>query len=334
MNILYLSCHSINEYEDIKLFSELGHNIVSQGVYNNPEKPGEDTRPPLHGIYYNPEMAKLAATLWWDYTTSAIIPRQLIEWCDVIYILGIRTWLPRNWDRIKYKKVVFRSIGQSIPSTEIILSKCRKQGLKIVRYSPVERRIPNYAGEDALIRFYKDEDEYGDWNGNIVKVMTAAQSYKKRGWCLHYDIFEKATRGLPRIIFGKSNEDCGPLWGGYLNYEQLKQAYRDHRVFFYTGTHPAPYTMAFQEAFMTGMPIVSIGKQLAGYNLEIPEIIENGVHGFWSDNIRELYNYTKLLLEDYSLAKKISYNARKKALELFSKHKIKEQWRSFFESLC
>jgi len=334
MKILYLSCHSINEYEDIKMFSELGHEIVSQGAYNNPEKPGDNMRPPLHGIYYNPEMAELAKTLYWDYTTTSIIPKKLIEWCDIIYILGIHQWLLTNWDRIKHKKVVFRSIGQSIPSTEQILAKFRREGLKIVRYSPVERRIPGYCGEDALIRFYKDEDEYKDWNGKISRVITVAQNMKNRGWCLHYDIFEKATRGLPRTLYGKQNENAGKLFGGCLNYEELKQAYRDNRVFFYTGTHPAPYTMAFQEAFMTGTPIVSIGKQLAGWDLEIPEIIENGVHGFWSDSIRELHEYTKLLLEDYNLAKKISENARKKAIELFSKHKIREQWKNFFDQLA
>lgn len=332
MRILYLSCHSINEYEDVKLFSELGHEVVSQGAYNNPRKPGDEMRPPLD-VYYNPEMAELAKTLYWDYTTTSIIPEKLIDWCDVVYILGIHLWLVTNWDRMKHKKVVFRSIGQSIPSTEQALSKFRAKGLKIVRYSPVERRIPGYAGEDALIRFYKDEDEYKDWNGSVAKVMTTAQSYKKRGWCLHFDIFEKATRGLPRILYGKANEDCGPLWGGCLDYERLKQAYRDHRVFFYTGTHPAPYTMAFQEAFMTGMPIVSIGKQLAGYDLEVPEIIENGVDGFFSDSIRELHEYCRMLLSDYGLARKVSCNARKKALELFSKRKIGLQWKAFFEEL-
>lgn len=335
MKILYLSCHSINEYEDVKMLSELGHQVVSQGTYNIPEHPGEPQRPALPGMFYDEELSKLAITLVWGAGKVSVIPQELIDWCDAIYILGIEWWLeqPPNWERMKKKHVIFRSIGQSVPNTERILAKYRPEGLKIVRYSPLERQIPGYVGEDALIRFYKDQDEYKDWNGHISKVVTMAQSMKYRELYLHFSVFEKATRGLPRVLFGNGNEDAGELWGGWLNYEQLKQAYRDHRVFFYTGTMPAPYTMGFQEAFMTGMPVVSIGRKLAEFNLETPDFIQNGVNGYVSDDLKELYDVTKKLLLDYDLAKQISANTRKTALELFGKQKIKRQWKEFFEGL-
>lgn len=278
-------------------------------------------------------MARLAATLSWDYQKTSKIPEELIDWADAIYILCIQIWLPFNWDRIKRKTVIFRSNGQSVPSTENVLRKYTAQGLKIVRYSPLESEIPGYAGEDAMIRFYKDQNEFKDWNGAVEKVITVAQSMKTRSVALHFDLFEKATRGLPRVLYGNGNENVGQLSGGSLTYEQLKQAYRDNRVFFYTGTHPAQYTMAFQEAFMTGIPVVSIGRALAGFNLEVPDFIENGVNGFASDNLRELYESVKLMLKDYDYAKKISAAARQKAIELFSKEKIKAEWKAFFESL-
>jgi glycosyltransferase involved in cell wall biosynthesis len=91
--------------------------------------------------------------------------------------------------------------------------------------------------------------------------------------------------------------------------------------------------MGFQEALMTGMPIVSIGKQLAGFNLEVPDFIETGVDGFVSDNLKQLYDSVKLMLEDHDYASRISVAARKKALELFSKEKIKHEWEQFFKSL-
>jgi hypothetical protein len=251
MKILYLGCHAVNDFEDIELFNELGHQVVAQGTYNNPASPGDDMRPAIPDAYYNPEMAKLAATLNWDYEKTSIIPSELIAWCDAVYILCIQIWLPFNWPNIKKKTVIFRSNGQSVPSTEAVLSRYRREGLKIVRYSPLETRIPGYVGQDAMIRFYKDEDEYNGWNGKTEKVITVAQSMKARGQALHFDLFEKVTRGLPRTLYGSKNEDAGALSGGSrLTYEQLKQVYRDNRVFFYTGTYPAQYTMAFQEAFM------------------------------------------------------------------------------------
>ncbi|MCJ7634403.1 hypothetical protein MUP77_18680 [Candidatus Bathyarchaeota archaeon] len=266
------------------------------------------------------------------YATS--IPQPLIDWCDTIYILGIEAWLPANWERIKHKHVIFRSIGQAVERTEKVLGTYRPQGLKIVRYSPIEQSIPFFSGADATIRFYKDPDEYKGWTGEKKQVITVAQAMKKRDDCLKFSVFEACTRGFPRKLYGFSNDDVDKeLWGGALTYEELKQVLRENRVFFYCCTFPAQYTMAFQEALMVGIPVVAIGRTLAGFNIEVPSLIVNGVNGFTSDSIDELRNYVSMLLEDHELAKRISVEGRKTAIELFAKETIKEQWRQFFNSL-
>ena len=330
LHVLYLSCHSIAEFEEVGLLTELGHEVVSQGTYRNPFQPGDKSRPPLKEAFYDEELANLAAQLtYW----GAPIPEELVEWCDVIFIHGIEAWLAPNWDRIKHKHVVFRSIGQSVERTEKVLARFRRQGLKIVRYSPFERAIPGYVGGDVEIRFYKDPEEYKDWNGKVKQVITVAQAMKKRDDALKFHLFQKSTRGFPRKLYGHGNDDVGELWGGSLSYEELKKAYRDNRVFFYTCTFPAPYTMGFMEAWMTGIPVVAIGSSLAGFDLEVPFLIDNGVNGFTSNNLVELRKYISMLLEDHDLAKKISAEGRNKAIELFDKDKIGKQWRTFFESL-
>ena len=58
MNILYLSCHSINEYEDLCLFTELGHTCISQGTYNDPEHLGADVARPTRKSVVGPIDAK------------------------------------------------------------------------------------------------------------------------------------------------------------------------------------------------------------------------------------------------------------------------------------
>jgi len=312
------------------LFTELGHEVVSQGAYRIPFQPSEKARPALTNVYFNPRLSEVAKeiSVW-----GAVIPKQLIDWCEVVYILGIERWLPPNWKRIKHKHVVFRSIGQSVSYTESVLARFKREGLKIVRYSPFERNIPGYVGEDACIRCYKDENEWKGWNGECKQVITVAQAMRKREPFLKFHIFEKVTRGFPRRLYGFHNEDVA-FWGGSLSYEELKKVLRDNRVYFYTGTEPASYTMAFQEAWMTGIPIVSIGSSLAGYpQFEVPYLIENGVNGFVSDSLIELREYVGLLLEDTSLARKISEAGRRKACQVFSKDRIKSEWKKFFESL-
>ena len=89
---------------------------------------------------------------------------------------------------------------------------------------------------------------------------------------------------------------------------------------------------------MTGTPVVAIGPALAGFNIEVPYLIENAVNGYTSNSIVELRRYLfvllqDLLIEEVDLPKTISEAGRRKAIELFGKEKIKREWKTFFESL-
>ena len=124
--------------------------------------------------------------------------------------------------------------------------------------------------------------------------------------------------------------------GGTLSYEDMKQVMRDARVFFYTGTQPASYTLGMMECLMSGMPMVPIGPKYANSifgmdTFEIPDFIENAENGFWSDDIGELHDYTQALLNDHTLAKRISKAGRETAIELFGVEKIRAQWKEFLE---
>lgn len=334
MKILYLSCHSILEHDEVQLFTEMGHEVFSMGAYLNPNSPQDIKRPPIPGKY-NDHLIMVAN----QYSKDNLHP-ELIEPFDTIIVQHIPSWISNNWEKIKHKNVVWRTIGQSTAAVEKGLEPYREQGLKIVRYSPREENITWFIGGDALIRFYKDEKEYCGWNGNNPRVITLGQSIQKRGVFCRYDCFEQATSGLNRMVFGSDNDDLGALWGGQLDYESLKRELRDNRAFFYTGTQPASYTLGFIEAMMTGIPIVALGHKLGNSlfgheqdTYEVPDIIEDGINGFVSDSIPALKENTQKLLEDFELAKKISAAGRETAVKLFGKETIKQQWSDFFESL-
>ena len=53
-DILYISCHGVLEYDELRLLSSLGHRIFSCGSYFNPESPGEVIRPALR-LHQDPE---------------------------------------------------------------------------------------------------------------------------------------------------------------------------------------------------------------------------------------------------------------------------------------
>lgn len=335
MKILYIPCHSVLEHDEVKLLSELGHDVFSMDSYRNPASPIDVKRPAIPGLEYHEYLDRLVSQC-----SRENLHEELIEWADVIIVMHIPQWVYMNWNKIKHKKVIWRSIGQSSPTVESALFVAKSQGLKIVRYSPAEENIRGYIGSHAMIRFYKDPEEFKDYNGSIERVITVAQNMKTpRSASCNFNAFDASTAGFNRMIFGPGNEDTG-CDGGRLSYDELKSVYRDNRVYFYTGTYPASYTLNFIEAFMTGIPIITIGKRVAdidpmgGINaFEIDQIIKNGVNGFISNEVDELRTFVKLLLFDHNLAKEIGAKGRETAIELFGKETIKKQWSDFLGEL-
>lgn len=339
--ILYLSCHSVLEADEVKMFSELDYEIFSPGAFVEPANPGDPTmRPGINDVKCNPAIVEQWHQLadrhpgedGKDYLT-----REFVDNFDIVVVMHLPRWIIRNWDAMKHKRVIWRTIGQSATHVEQQLLPYRNQGMEIVRYSPREKTIPGYLGENACIRFYKDSEEYKDWSGDNRQVITFAQNMKGRGSHCNYNLFEQVTRGMPRRLFGPGNEDTGDFSVGKVPYEQLKQELRENRCYFYTGTHPASYTLNFIESLMTGIPLVCIGSKWgnAPYipgcaNLyEIPDLVSNYESALLSDNPRELGAYTQELLNNSYLAKSIGEKGRKIAIKHFGKAKIYQQWKEY-----
>lgn len=349
--ILYLSCHEILEYDELKLFSELGYECYSLGAYTQPGGEEHRKRPPLK-LPYNPHFIELA--LQYDRRK---LPAEILDGIDIIIVMhepsyigftnSVHDWSPDfedgNWPMFrdfikKGGRVIWRSIGQSIPHVERILKPWRTQGLEIVRYSPSEQTIADNAGSDAMIRFYKDPEDYSGWTGERNEVINFTQSLQERARFTGYRTFQKVMSGLPAKVYGPGNEDLGDLSGGLLKYSDMLQTMRQSRAYLYHGTYPASYTLSFIEAMMTGTPIVAVGPQLGNGDMfpeqrtyEIPSIIQQGVSGFVSDDIHELKRHVQDLMRYSTMATGISAFGRARAIELFGKAKIKAEWKEFLE---
>lgn len=344
MKILYLSCHEILQWDECNLLIDMGHQVFCPGAYVSPENAGDlNLRPGL------PRCENFDALMkeWDSFAYPGIdnkerLTVEFVKKFDLVILMHLPKWMHVNWPVFKKSGVpiVWRTIGQSVANNEREMLPHRMDGMKIVRYSPREKTIPGYIGEDALIRFYKDPQEFDQWNGSIKEVVTFGQHMQKRHPATNFVEFEGATRPFPRKLFGPGSEVLS--WGmGKVPYPDLKKAMQDYRVYFYTGTWPASYTLNFIEAFMTGMPMVCIGPAkghphgwFGGHDLyEIPDIIKVGENGFWSDKLDELKSFIKELLENDQLAKSISEKGRETAISLFGKEAVKQQWESFLATI-
>ena len=337
MKILYFSWHEILERDELQLFEELGFDYLSLGAFYNPsEQQGKYLRPPLMAKHSLFEQYK------GDWTNKESLTKEAIKNFDVLIFMHNpkkeQPEITKNWQNIRHKKSIYRSIGQSSRLTEKALAPFKKDGLLIVRYSPKEKTIPSYCGEDAMIRFYKDENEFCNWNGKVKRVISVGQNVKGRASACNFETLLKATEPFERRLYGPNNENTG-LIGGKIDYDLLKSELRDNRVYFYTGTQPASYTLGFIEAMISGIPIVALGPKHCNRDYpeqqtyEVHEIIKNGENGFWSDDIPTLQKYIQQLMDDDELAQRISKVGRETAIKYFGKSKIKEEWRVFLESL-
>lgn len=254
-NILYISCHSVLEYDELRLLTSLGHSIFAIGSYFDPQNPGESIRPTLR-LHQNPEWRDLF------YKTGCTFARLSVEFLaifDVIIAMHGHKFIEDNLKNVsKNCRVFWRGIGQSSPQIEQKLKNLKSKGVQLIRYSPLEAKTANYAGEDYLVRFYKRESEFNSEvlrNGKgFVCYNAIIQRQSFNDW-REYKVFIEASRF---DIYGGSNESL-KNYGGFLSPIDQLNLFKDYSRIFCLSSYPAPYTLGFIEAVMSDCEIL-IGK--------------------------------------------------------------------------
>ena len=268
MNILLLLAHSIAEYDDVRMFSDMGHDVFSIGAYTDPRQPGDDKRPALPQAPWHPELAALVGD---QLHAKAHLPLELLEWADAVVVHHyLDQWVLGQWGRLRpgprKPRIIWRTCGQSDFRLEEAMTPLVREGLEVVRYSPAERRFfePRgaWAGQQALIRFGKYAGDYPAWEPylEVPYVANVTQNMAGRGdWCGHSWYLE-ATRGLVARPAGPGSEQL-PGGLGALSYPDMLEYLRRASAYVYTGTVPASYTLGLLEAMLVGVPIVSMSGQ-------------------------------------------------------------------------
>lgn len=226
MNLLYLSCHEVLEFDELRLLSKIPNlNVFSPGAYWNPAK-GCSTRPPLN-IHYKQKWKDA----WNTITPTDEFPdhkyhlnQESIEPFDTIVVMHNWDWVFMNWDVIKNKRVIWRDIGQtSSEDEETRIRKALDLGVEIVRYWDGYEARDNYQGHNAVIPFGKFKEDFPQWTGGKPTVMGICQSIKDREDSCRYSCWEQSTKGLSRSMYGRGNENL-PCWGGASDYKQVIDA--------------------------------------------------------------------------------------------------------------
>ena len=223
-----------------------------------------------------------------------------------------------------------------------LLRECKIPKIILMHCSRIGQGDPEFANEDLsdyiiVYNSYTDKErwnltcprQYVVWHGfdpdewpssdrEINKVLTAGRRISERDNICGYRIIETFERsGIPMKLIGDN-----PALG-----IQSPDSFTDYRRFFskyavyLNPTLKSPMPRSRGEAMMSGIPIITTGF----YDESM--FIENGVNGFYSNNISELKEYTALVLADKKLQAKLAQGIRRTAFEKFHIKTYLTHWR-------
>ena len=154
------------------------------------------------------------------------------------------------------------------------------------------------------------------------RMMSVVNDWINRDWCCGYQIWERTARGLPCHIIG----DTPGLSEPAESLEALRKDYSESQIFVNTSTH-SPIPCSLLEAMACGCAVISTATCL------IPEIIENVVNGFCTNDENEMRKYMVELLNNPELCQELGKAARQTIQEKFSMDRFVGEWNSLFWNL-
>jgi hypothetical protein len=340
--VLLCLSHAIEEYQQLDLLSSLGYEVASIGGYVDPEHPHDPKRPPLHVPFYEEVKAAVDALGTDDNlgAAQANLPDAVLDWLGDDGVIVYHHRLERlfgQWPRIadwrkggQGRRVVWRSVGQSVQHNEREAAPFRMAGLERVLYSPRERNIPDFSGDDALIRFWGYEEDR-PWVGDREVVIQVSQHLRQRDPFTNWEFWDSATRDLPRLPIGPGSEVIGGT--GSLPYDEMREHLLRSRAFLFTGSQPASYTLGLVEAMHAGIPTVSIGPSWMKVKYEggtAEELFEgHELAPLWGDDPNDVRHKLRGLLMDADRAEAMSRMTRARARSLFDRTTVAAQWAAF-----
>jgi hypothetical protein len=347
MRILYQGFHCVLEFDELPLLAARATSIFSVGFYTDPNRPSADIRPPLELSNYNWE----ALEVWNKY---GLTPRtwfnsveflKLFDVVIVVHDIGLLNDCIEDFPL----PVVYRTIGQNDEAQEVWakFQITRSKGrVRTVRYSPMERNILQYAGEDALIRFGKRTSDFlprSKADGRVVSFCAGLSTRERRATC-NYRFYRAATADFKRALYGSGNTD-EPNHYPAITYFEQKKVLAEAGVYFCLGTLPASYTLNLIEAMAAGAPVVTIGRDVIAVTpgvreavrlpdvYEVPDILAGAPGELVANTLEEARESLTNLLENEQLALNTGAWCRRRANELFGFEEISEKWAFLLNSL-
>jgi glycosyltransferase involved in cell wall biosynthesis len=158
------------------------------------------------------------------------------------------------------------------------------------------------------------------------KVLSVANLFPERDWCLGWDLWcdtvgfnrETGEAEIPLELVGNNT----PYSKAASSIQALRKKYHEASIYFNSSIH-SPVPMSLMEAMACGCAIVSTETCM------IPELIEDGVNGYLSNDPETLRFRLDELIKNPDKAKEMGEAARK-TIEGFSLERFTKDWNQHF----
>lgn len=156
-------------------------------------------------------------------------------------------------------------------------------------------------------------------NSRENRIISVVNDWIGRDWCCNFQGWTRVTKDLPVFPVGDTKGFSNPA----KDVPELVSMYANSRIFINTSTI-SPVPSALLEAMSCGCACVTTATCM------IPEIIENGVNGFITNDEKEMREYLELLLRDEDLATRLGEAARQTILDKFGVDRFVSEWNEVF----
>lgn len=152
-------------------------------------------------------------------------------------------------------------------------------------------------------------------------ILTVANDFVNRDYCLNYHGWARITKNIKTKLVGDTKGLSEPAEST----EALIIEYNKCAVYFNSSTL-SPIPTSLLEAMSCGCAVVSTATCM------IPEIIQNGVNGFISNDETELRSKIEYLLYNKEAREQIGKAARQTILEKFPETLFINKWNKIFDT--
>ena len=218
-------------------------------------------------------------------------------------LLGINNFLPFP----EMNQFYIQSLADQVYNSQIFSSKfvCNSWGLDDKDVAIIEKCV--------------DTEIFSGWVRGDNKVLINCDWYQNRKNINGFDLLEKIGKQLPINLIGQ-NPGISSL---PKNLDDLVGKYRNASVFLNTSSWLS-CPLELLEALSTGTPCVSTK------NCDTMDYITHGKNGFLSNDPEEIIKYSKELINNKELAKKIGGAGRKMMVEKFNEKIFVEKYNKIF----